>query len=85
MNLFSKIKGGPGIFVAAAFVGPGTVTTSTLAGAEYGYSLIWALLFAIFATVLLQEMCLRLGVITQRGLGANLASMLLVWFWGSAV
>ena len=37
----SKI--GPGVLVTAAFVGPGTVTTSTLAGANFGYALIWVL------------------------------------------
>jgi manganese transport protein len=60
---------GPGAVVAAAFIGPGTVTTATLAGAGFGYSLLWALAFSIVATLVLQEMSARLGVITGAGLG----------------
>jgi manganese transport protein len=60
---------GPGAVVAAAFIGPGTVTTATLAGAGFGYSLLWALAFSIIATLVLQEMSARLGVITGEGLG----------------
>ena len=60
---------GPGVLVAAAFIGPGTVTACTLAGANFGYTLLWALLFATIATIILQEMSARLGTITQQGLG----------------
>lgn len=67
---------GPGVLVAAAFIGPGTVTTATLAGANYGYTLLWALLFATLATIILQEMSARLGIVTQRGLGQTLLEQL---------
>jgi NRAMP (natural resistance-associated macrophage protein)-like metal ion transporter len=60
---------GPGAVVAAAFIGPGTVTTATLAGARYGYALLWALAFSIVATLVLQEMAARLGLVTGSGLG----------------
>jgi manganese transport protein len=60
---------GPGAIVAAAFIGPGTVTTATLAGARYGYALLWALAFSVVATLVLQEMSARLGVVTGGGLG----------------
>jgi|GEM_PF-5226676 len=36
---------GPGAIVAAAIIGPGTVTTASNVGAEFGYALIWALVF----------------------------------------
>ena len=74
---------GPGALIAAAFIGPGTVTACTLAGANYGYALLWALLFATLATIVLQEMSARLGLITQKGLGENLKDMLhdSVWKW----
>ncbi|NIQ52463.1 MAG: divalent metal cation transporter, partial [Gemmatimonadetes bacterium] len=55
--------------VAAAFIGPGTVTTATLAGAGYGYALLWALTFSLLATLVLQEMAARLGLVTGAGLG----------------
>ena len=60
---------GPGAMIAAAFIGPGTVTTASLAGASYGTTLLWAILFSIAATVILQEMTVRLGVIGRLGLG----------------
>ena len=59
---------GPGILVSAAFIGPGTVTVCTLAGVEFGYSLLWALLLSIFSCIILQEMAARLGVVSQKGL-----------------
>ena len=59
---------GPGVLIAAAFIGPGTVTLCTIAGASYGYSLLWALLLSIIATIVLQEMALRVGLITNKGL-----------------
>ncbi len=64
-----RSKVGPGAMVAAAFIGPGTVTTATIAGSSYGYTLLWAVLFSVFATLVLQEMAARLGVSTQLGLG----------------
>ncbi|RUO26508.1 manganese transporter [Aliidiomarina minuta] len=66
---------GPATLVAAAFIGPGTVVTASLAGANFGYALLWALLFAIAATMVLQEMAARIGVVTQQGLGENLRNV----------
>lgn len=63
---------GPAFLVTAAFIGPGTVVTASLAGANFGFSLLWALLFSVIATLILQEMTARLGIITQQGLGENL-------------
>lgn len=63
-----KLKMGPGVLVAAAFIGPGTVTVCSMAGVQYGYLLLWALLLSVVATVVLQEMAARLGIITQKGL-----------------
>ncbi len=70
----NKFSIGPAALVAAAFIGPGTVTTCTLAGANFGYALIWALVFSVVACMLLQEMSARLGVVTQQGLGEVLKS-----------
>ena len=60
---------GPGALTAAAFIGPGTVTTATIAGAAHGYALVWALVFATIAAIILQEMAARLGVAGRLGLG----------------
>ena len=59
---------GPGPLVAAAFIGPGTVTLCTVAGVNFGYALLWAMVLSIVATIVLQEMSARLGIITQKGL-----------------
>jgi len=59
---------GPGVMVSAAFIGPGTVTVCTLAGVHFQYSLLWALLLSIIACIILQEMSVRLGIISQKGL-----------------
>lgn len=65
MSLKSFIKNlGPGPIIAAAFIGPGTVTVCTLAGVNFGFSLIWALGLSIVATVILQEISGRLGLVT---------------------
>ncbi|SIR28217.1 Nramp family divalent metal transporter [Maribacter ulvicola] len=64
--MFKKL--GPGVLVAAAFIGPGTVTACTLAGVDFGFSLLWAMLLSIVATYVLQEMSARLGIVTQKGL-----------------
>jgi manganese transport protein len=55
--------------VTAAFIGPGTVTTASTAGANFGFALVWTLVFSIAATIVLQEMSARLGLATGRGLG----------------
>ncbi|WP_286160871.1 divalent metal cation transporter, partial [Virgibacillus sp. 7505] len=66
--LKNKLKAiGPGAIVTASFIGPGTVTTATRAGASFGFALLWAVIFSIIATIILQEMSARLGIITQKG------------------
>tara|TARA_B100001059_G_scaffold52327_1_gene46038 strand:- start:6644 stop:7834 length:1191 start_codon:yes stop_codon:yes gene_type:complete len=59
---------GPGVLIAAAFIGPGTVTLCTIAGTSFGYSLIWAIVLSTFATIVLQEMSLRIGLVTRMNL-----------------
>ena len=63
---------GPGVLIAAAFIGPGTVTVCTLAGAQFGFTLLWAMVFSIVATIVLQEMAARLGLISKKGLASSL-------------
>lgn len=63
---------GPGPLVAAAFIGPGTVTVCSIAGVSYGYGLLWALVLSIVTTVVLQEMSSRIGLITQKGLTTSI-------------
>ena len=72
-NILEKIRSiGPAALVTAAFIGPGTITTCSIAGAKFGYALLWGLLFSIIATVVLQEMSARLGIVARKGLGEAL-------------
>ncbi|MEZ4898441.1 MAG: Nramp family divalent metal transporter [Saprospiraceae bacterium] len=59
--------------IAAAFIGPGTITTAGKAGATYGTALIWALVFSTLATIVLQEGVARIYLATGRPLGTILA------------
>ena len=59
---------GPGPLIAAAFIGPGTVTLCSIAGLNFGFSLLWTLVLSIIATIILQEMSARLGIISNKGL-----------------
>ncbi|GGD25577.1 Nramp family divalent metal transporter [Hyunsoonleella pacifica] len=71
-KLFKYI--GPGPLIAAAFIGPGTVTVCTLAGVQFGFNLLWAMVLSVGATIILQEMTARLGLVSQQGLAEVLTS-----------
>lgn len=58
--------------VAAAFIGPGTVTTAAAAGASFQVSLLWALTFSVIACFILQEAVARLNSVTGLSLGEAL-------------
>ncbi|MGE0621414.1 MAG: Nramp family divalent metal transporter [Pseudomonadales bacterium] len=75
----TKASTGPGFVVAAAFIGPGTVTTCSLAGAGFGLTLLWVLLLAVLATVLLQEMSARLALASGAGLTEALTRLAPPW------
>lgn len=64
----SSYRPGPGVMVSAAFIGPGTVTACTLAGANFGFALLWALVFATITTIILQSFAIRIALVTQLGL-----------------
>lgn len=59
--------------ISAAFVGPGTITTAAKAGASFGYSLLWALVFSTFACLVLQEAAARLSIVSNKSLGRAIA------------
>jgi manganese transport protein len=58
--------------IAAAFIGPGTVTTAASAGARFQLTLLWALLFSTVACVVLQEASARITVVSGSNLGQAL-------------
>ncbi|MBM3779141.1 MAG: divalent metal cation transporter [Acidimicrobiia bacterium] len=59
--------------IAAAFIGPGTVTTAASAGAGFGLTLLWALTFSTVACLVLQEAGARITVVSRHNLGQALA------------
>lgn len=59
---------GPGIITASVDNDAGGITTYTLAGAHYGYSLLWTLIPIAIVLVIVQEMSARMGVVTGKGL-----------------
>ncbi|MFQ6108226.1 MAG: Nramp family divalent metal transporter [Candidatus Aminicenantales bacterium] len=67
-----RLSFGPGFLVTAAFIGPGTVTTCSMAGARFGYSLIYALVFATATTIILQEMTGRLSLASRHDMAQAL-------------
>lgn len=59
---------GPGIITANVDNDAGGITTYSLAGAQFGYGLLWTLLPITVALAVVQEMCARMGVVTGKGL-----------------
>ncbi|PTM59603.1 Nramp family divalent metal transporter [Desmospora activa] len=51
---------GPGVIIAAAIIGPGTVTTTSVAGATYGYEALWIVILACVVSYFYQEPAIRI-------------------------
>lgn len=59
---------GPGIIAANSGNDASGIATYSTAGAAYGYSLLWVFIPMTLALVVVQEMCVRMGVVTGQGL-----------------
>ena len=59
---------GPGIITANVDNDAGGITTYSVAGAHFGYSMLWIFLPMALALIVIQEMCSRMGVVTGKGL-----------------
>jgi Mn2+/Fe2+ NRAMP family transporter len=60
---------GPGIITANVDNDAGGIATYSVAGAHFGYSLLWTLIPITIALVVVQEMVARMGVVTGKTLG----------------
>lgn len=74
---FKKVKDfwhtlGPGLTTGAADDDPAGVTTYSQTGAQYGFQLLWLAGFTFPLMAVVQEMCARIGLVTGRGLAANI-------------
>lgn len=59
---------GPGIITGSVDNDAGGITTYSVAGAKYGYHLLWTLIPAFIVLLVIQEMNARMGVVTGKGL-----------------
>lgn len=59
---------GPGIITGSVDNDAGGITTYSVAGATYGYNMIWTLVPAFIALLIVQEMNARMGIVTGKGL-----------------
>jgi len=66
---------GPGIITANVDNDAGGITTYSLAGAKFGYSLLWLMIPTTIALVVIQEMCARMGAVTGKGLSDLIREM----------
>lgn len=67
--LIQKLKdSGPAAIITSAFIGPGTIIVSTKVGMTFGFSLLWATVFAVIALMLLMETASRIAIVTHKDL-----------------
>src|SRR6267378_6786152 len=74
---------GPGFLVAVGYMDPGNWATDLAGGAQFGYSLLTVIMISNFMAILLQHLCIKLGVATGRDLAQACRdhySTLTVWF-----
>lgn len=68
-TFLEKLKAaGPAAIITSAFIGPGTITTSTNAGVNFGYALLWAVLFSGIASIVIMNIASRLAVATNKNI-----------------
>jgi NRAMP (natural resistance-associated macrophage protein)-like metal ion transporter len=65
--LFLAIMG-PGIITANVDNDAGGITTYSVAGATYGYKLLWTIIPMTLVLIIVQEICIRMGAVTGKGL-----------------
>lgn len=63
---------GPGLTTGASDDDPSGIATYSQAGARYGFGLLWMAIFTFPLMAIVQEMCARIGLVTGRGLAANI-------------
>src|SRR6478752_244566 len=77
MNIFQKEAGklneffkslGPGLITGASDDDPSGIATYSQAGAQFGLSTLWTAVFTFPLMSAIQEMCARIGIVTQHGL-----------------
>lgn len=70
---------GPGLITGAADDDPSGISTYSVAGASAGLSMLWLALITTPMMAVVQGMCARIGMVTGRGLAANIRSSIPAW------
>ncbi len=70
---------GPGLITGAADDDPSGIATYSQAGAQFGYSMLWTVVFTLPLMVAIQVISARIGYVTRRGLAANIKASFPRW------
>jgi NRAMP (natural resistance-associated macrophage protein)-like metal ion transporter len=76
---------GPGLITGAADDDPSGIATYSQAGAQFGYSMLWTVVFTLPLMVAIQIVSARIGYVTRRGLTANIKASFPRWVLFSVV
>jgi NRAMP (natural resistance-associated macrophage protein)-like metal ion transporter len=76
---------GPGLITGAADDDPSGIATYSQAGAQFGFSMLWTVIFTLPLMVSIQIISARIGYVTRRGLAANIKSSFPRWVLLSVV
>ena len=72
-------KLGPGLVTGAADDDPSGIATYSQAGAQFGYSMLWTMVFTLPLMVAIQMVSARIGYVTRQGLAANIKTSFPRW------
>jgi len=70
---------GPGLITGAADDDPSGIATYSQAGAQFGFSMLWTVIFTLPLMIAIQMVSARIGHVTRRGLAANIRSSFPRW------
>jgi Mn2+/Fe2+ NRAMP family transporter len=77
-NLYANL--GPGLITGAADDDPSGIATYSQVGAQFGFAMLWTMLFSFPSMAAIREICSRLGRITGMGVAANPADAAMAAF-----
>jgi NRAMP (natural resistance-associated macrophage protein)-like metal ion transporter len=76
---------GPGLITGAADDDPSGIATYSQAGAQFGFAMLWTVVFTLPLMVAIQIVSARIGYVTRRGLSANIKTSFPRWVLFSVV
>ena len=76
---------GPGLITGAADDDPSGIATYSQAGAQFGFQMLWTMVFTYPLQGVFQSVCARIGRVTGKGLAANIKTVFPRWVLLSVV